>query len=109
MLVKLYGQPNHVAHVSGRPDPETINTCYVERHNWTMRGMRRFTRSSNGFSRKLENHMAMVALWMYAYNFVQPHRSLTRKGGPPTTPAMAAGVADWRRKLEDVVELLESN
>ena len=82
MLVKLYGQPNHVAHVSGRPDPEMINTCYVERHNWTMRTMRRFTKRSNRFSRKLQNQMAMVALFMYAYNFVQPHRSLTRKGGP---------------------------
>ena len=82
MIVKLYGQANHVAHVSGRPEPGTINTCFVERHNWTMRTMRRFTRQSNWFSRKLRNHMAMVALFMYAYNFVQPHRSLTRKGGP---------------------------
>ena len=72
-------------HVSGRPDPEMINTCYVERHNWDDAGRcgaSPSTKRSNGFSRKLQNHMAMVALFMYAYNFVQPHRSLTRKGGP---------------------------
>ena len=94
MIVKLYGDPNHVVHVSGAPEPGTANTCFVERHNWSMRTMRRYTRRSNGFSRKLENHRAQVAVWMYFYNFVRPHRSLTRKGGPPTTPAMAAGVAD---------------
>ena len=108
MIVKLYGDPEHVVHVSGKPEPGTINRCYVERLNLTLRmSMRRYMRQTNGFSRKLENHAAMVAVNLFAYNFVQPHRSLTRKGGPPTTPAMAAGVADWRRKLEDVVELLE--
>ena len=109
-VVKLYGDPDHAMHVVGRPDPDHINTCYVERHYATMRsGMKRYARRTIGFSRKLLNHAAMLSVWMYAYNFVQPHRTLTRKGGPPTTPAMAAGVADWRKRIEDVVELLESN
>lgn len=108
MLVKLYGDPEHVMHVSGRVEPGTVNTCFIERHNWTMRTMRRFTRRSNGFSRKLANHRAMVALFLYAYNFVEPHRTLTRKGGPPTTPAMAAGITDWPGRLTDVVEMLET-
>ncbi len=94
-------------HVSGRVEPGTINTCHVERHNWTMRTMRRLTRRSNGFSRKLENHRAMVALFIYLYNFVQPHRTLTEEAGRPTTPAMASGVAEWPGHLGDIVDLLD--
>ena len=109
MIVKLYNDPDHVAHVSGRPEPGTINTCYVERHNWTMRTMRRFTRQSNGFSRKLRNHMAMVALWMFAYNLCHTHRGLKQKGRAARTPAMAAGVTDWPMKLDDVVKLLDQS
>ena len=121
MLVKQYGNaPNsdrssstryspghctgvHVIHVSGRPDPKHINTSYVERHNLTMRmSMRRFTRLTNAFSRKIQNHAAMVALYMYAYNFIKPHRSLKN-----ATPAMPAGVADWRMKVEDIVAMMD--
>lgn len=107
-VVKLYGDPDHAVHVTGRPDPDHINTCFVERHYATLRGsVKRYTRRTLAFSRKLENHAAQVALFMYAYNFVQPHRTLTRKGGPPTTPAMAAGVTDWPMKLDQVVEMLD--
>lgn len=109
MLTKLYGQPGHVLHVSGRVEPGTVHTTFVERHNWTIRVMRRYARRANGFSRKFENHAAAVALFMYAYNFVQPHRTLTRKGGPPTTPAMAAEITDWPTKLDHVVELIDSS
>ena len=122
MLVKTYGNtPNsdrtastryspghctgtHVIHVSGRPDPAHINTSYVERHNLTMRmSMRRFTRLTNAFSRKLENHAATVAIYMFYYNFIKPHRSLKN-----ATPAMAAGLADWRMKIEDIVTMLDA-
>ena len=109
-VVKLYDDPDHAVHVVGRPDPAHINTCYVERHNATLRGsVKRYTRRTLAFSRKLENHAAQVALFMYAYNFVQPHRSLSRRGGPPTTPAMAAGIADWRKRMDDVVNLLDQS
>ena len=95
----------HVIHVSGRPDPKHINTSYVERRNLTMRmSMRRFTRLTNAFSRKIENHAAMVALYMYAYNFIKPHRSLKNE-----TPAMAAGVVDWRKKPEDIVTMMDAD
>lgn len=107
-VVKLYGDPDHAVHVTGRPDPDHINTCFVERHYAMLRGsVKRYTRKTLAFSRKLENHAAQVALFMYAYNFVQPHRSLSRRGGPPTTPAMAAGITDWRKKMDDVVKLLD--
>ena len=58
--------------ISGRPDPEHISTSFIERLNWTTRtSMRRYTRLSNGFSRKLENHMAAVAMNYFAYNFIR--------------------------------------
>ena len=95
----------HVIHVSGRPDPAHINTSYVERHNLTMRmSMRRFTRLTNAFSKKLVNHTAEIALYMYHYNFVKPHRSLKN-----ATPAMAAGIADWRMKLDDVIAMVDAD
>ncbi len=66
--------------------------------------MRRFTRLTNAFSKKLVNHTAMVALYMYHYNFIKPHRSLKN-----ATPAMAAGIADWRRKYEDIIALVDQD
>jgi len=63
--------------ITGNPDAKHISTSYVERHNWTVRtAMRRYTRLSNGFSRKVENHAAAVALNYFAYNFIQIHRTL---------------------------------
>jgi hypothetical protein len=63
--------------IKGTPDPKHISTSYVERLNWSTRtSMRRYTRLSNGFSRKLENHEAAVALNYFAYNFIKIHRTL---------------------------------
>jgi IS1 family transposase len=90
----------------GDPDPERVSTSYVERQNLTMRmGMRRFTRLSNGFSKKLENHSAAVALHFLHYNFARPHKSLANPY--PRTPAMAAGVADHIWTMEEIAELLD--
>ncbi|MDZ4683852.1 MAG: IS1 family transposase [Planctomycetaceae bacterium] len=118
MLVKLYGNdgdPKSAERryspgqcigtvptvVSGRPDPEHISTSFVERQNWTVRGtMRRYTRLSNGFSRKIENHMAAVALNYFSYNFIKIHSTLR------TSPAMAAGVTDRLFDVSDLVALL---
>jgi IS1 family transposase len=89
--------------VSGRPDPKHVSTSFVERQNWTVRGtMRRYTRLSNGFSRKLENHAAATALNYFAYNFIKIHRTLR------TSPAMAANVTDRLWSVEDLVALWES-
>ena len=69
-MVKLYGDAEYAVHVTGRPDPADIHTCYVERHYATMRGsMRWYTRRTNGFSRKLENRVAMLAVRLFSYNF----------------------------------------
>jgi hypothetical protein len=71
---------------TGKPDPKHVSTSYVERQNLTMRiSMRRFTRLTNGFSKKAENHTLMVSLQFMYYNFCRIHRSLR------PTPAMAAG------------------
>jgi len=89
--------------VSGNPDPKHISTSYVERQNWTLRNnSRRYTRLSNGFSRKLENHAAAVALTYFAYNFIKIHRTLR------VSPAMAAGVTDRLWDVNDLVALWES-
>ena len=89
--------------ITGNPDPKHISTSFVERHNWTVRtAMRRYTRLSNGFSRKVENHAAAVALNYFAYNFIQIHRTLR------TSPAMAAGVTDRLWSVDDLVALWES-
>lgn len=93
---------------TGNPDPERISTSYVERQNLTMRmNMRRFTRLTNGFSKKIENLAAAVALHYMVYNFARPHQSL--KNPYPRTPAMAAGVADHIWTLREVAALLDSN
>ncbi len=88
--------------IKGTRDPKHISTSYVERLNWgTRTSMRRYTRLSNGFSRKLENHEAAVALNYFAYNFVKIHRTLR------VTPAMAAKVTNRLFDVSDIVRLLE--
>jgi IS1 family transposase len=89
--------------ISGNPEPKHISTSYVERRNLTMRmHMRRFTRLTNAFSKKLENHIAAIALHFMYYNFVRIHQTLR------VTPAMAAGVSDHVWEVADIVALLES-
>ena len=92
--------------VKGDPDPDRISTSYVERQNLTMRmGMRRFTRLTNGFSRKVENLSHAVSLHFMHYNFARPHKTLKERY--PRTPAMAAGVADHIWSLEEIAALLD--
>ena len=87
--------------ISGAPDPKHVSTSFVERQNLTMRmSMRRFTRLTNGFSKKLENHAAMVALYFMYYNFARVHQTLR------VTPAMEAGIADHVWSIEEIVGLL---
>ena len=97
--------------VSGSPDPAHISTSYVERQNLTIRmGMRRFTRLTNGFSRKVENLSAAVSLHFMYYNFARPHQTLTKKADYiPTTPAMAAGIADHVWPLVEIAALLDQH
>lgn len=98
------GTKRHV--VKGDPDPDRISTSYVERQNLTMRmGMRRFTRLTNGFSRKVENLAHSVSLHFLHYNFARPHATLKERY--PRTPAMAAGVADHIWSLEEIAALLD--
>ena len=121
MLVKLYG-PDPTENerryspaeclgtrsdiIQGNPDPAKISTSYIERQNLTMRmSMRRFTRLTNGFSKKIENLDHAIALHFMWYNFARPHSSL----GAVTTPAMAAGVADHVWTAEEIIALAESN
>jgi len=93
--------------LKGDPDLDRVSTSYVERQNLTMRmGMRRFTRLTNGFSRKIENLAHAVSLHFMFYNFARPHKTLS-KGGYPTTPAMAAGDADHVWTLEEIAALLD--
>jgi IS1 family transposase len=127
-LQKLYGPDPNVAGTTryspavctgtktrimrGNPDPEKINTSYVERQNLTMRmGMRRFTRLTNGFSKKVENLSHAVALHYMHYNFARVHTTLTitNPDGTKTkrTPAMAAGVADHVWTLQEIAGLLD--
>lgn len=92
--------------ITGSPDPSNISTSYVERQNLTMRmSMRRFTRLTNAFSKKVENLAHAVSIHFMHYNFARPHRSLSRPY--PTTPAMAAGLTDHVWSLEEVVGLLD--
>jgi IS1 family transposase len=88
--------------LKGDPDPAMISTSYVERQNLTMRmGMRRFTRLTNGFSKKIENLAHAVSLHYMYYNFGRVHQSLE------CTPAVAAGVSDNRWTLTQIAELLD--
>lgn len=117
MLVKMYGEtvegqkrysPAEIVGAkktccTGSPDPKHISTSYAERQNLTMRmHMRRFTRLTNDFSKKVENHAYAVALHMMYYNFVRIHSKLR------VTPAMAAGVADRLWDVGDIVALVEA-
>lgn len=82
------------------PDPEHVSTSYIEPANPTMRmGMRRFTRLTNGFSKKIENHSAAVAIHLMHYNFSRIHKTLR------VAPAMAAGVSDHLWSLEEIASL----
>jgi IS1 family transposase len=89
--------------VTSSPDPKHISTSYAERQNLTMRmHMRRFTRLTNAFSKKLENHACAVALHSMYYNFVRLHQTLK------VSPAMAAGVTDRLWEMTDVVDMLDA-
>jgi IS1 family transposase len=116
MLIKLYGtQPGDEVRYSpaecvgtrtevieGEPDPDHISTSFAERQNLTMRmRMRRFTRLTNGFSKKIQNHEHSIAIYSMHYNFVRRHQSLR------VTPAMAAGVERRLWSLEDIVALID--
>ena len=88
----------------GSPDPEHISTSFVERQNLTMRmSMRRFTRLSNGFSKKVQNHAHAIAIHFMHYNFARIHKSLR------VSPAIEAGVSDHLWSLEEIIGLLDSN
>ncbi len=88
--------------ISGVPDPKHVSTSFVERQNLTMRmSMRRFTRLTNGFSKKIENHGHAVALHFMHYNFVRVHKTLR------VTPAMEAGIASHVWSMEELVALLD--
>lgn len=87
--------------VEGHPNPRHISTSFAERQNLTMRmQMRRFTRLTNAFSKKVENHMAAIALHYIYYNFCRIHQALR------VTPAMESGITDHVSSIEDLVELL---
>jgi IS1 family transposase len=87
--------------VTGNPDPDHVSTSYIERANLTMRmGMRRFTRLTNAFSKKIENHAAAVALLFQFYNFARVHKTLR------CSPAMAAGVDNRLWEIKDIVEMI---
>ena len=89
--------------IQGDPDMRKANTSDVERHNLSMRmGMRRFTRLTNAFSKKVEKHVAMLSLYFVHYNFCRIHKSLR------VTPAMEAGIATTVRDLEWIVGLIDA-
>ena len=88
--------------IEGNPDPAHISTSYTERHNLTMRmQMRRFTRLTNAFSKKIENHCHSLALYFVWYNWVRIHKA------HKVTPAMAAGLTDKLMEMADIVALID--
>jgi IS1 family transposase len=88
-------------HITGNPNIKDVSTSYIERQNLTMRmHMRRFTRLTNAFSKKLENHMHAISLYFMFYNFCKIHNSLR------VTPAMAAGISDTLWEIFDIVALI---
>jgi IS1 family transposase len=96
--------------LNGDPDPDRISTSYVERHNLTTRmHNRRYTRLTNAFSKRAEQHAASVALGFAYYNLCQAHGTLTKAAGRKTTPAMAAGIERAPWSVTQLAELLESN
>jgi IS1 family transposase len=114
-LQKIYGAPSEnetryspakcigtdMKVVSGNPNPKHISTSFVERQNLTMRmSMRRFTRLTNGFSKKIENHIAAVAMYFMYYNFCRVHQTLR------VTPAMESGLSDHVWTIEEMCKLL---
>jgi IS1 family transposase len=116
MLIKMYGStiegkrryspPEIVACalsvVTGDPDSKYVSTSFAERQNLTMRmSMRRFTRLTNAFSKKIENHRHALALYFTYYNFIRIHKSLR------VTPAMEAGVIDRLMSFEDLVAMID--
>jgi IS1 family transposase len=117
MLVKIYGPSNNTKEaryspaecigaekrpILGNPDPKHISTSYVERQNLTMRmHMRRFTRLTNAFSKKLENHCHAIALHFVYYNWCKIHKTLR------VTPAMEAGLTDDVMEISDIVKLID--
>jgi IS1 family transposase len=102
---KCIGSEKHV--VQGNPDISKVSTSYVERQNLTMRMcMRRFTRLTNAFSKKLDNHVLALALYFMHYNFARSHKSLANPY--PRTPAMAAGLTDHVWSIEEIVKLVDS-
>ena len=118
MLVKLYGEAPEGQRryspaectgclrkgMSGNPDPKHVSTSFAERQNLTMRmSMRRFTRLTNGFSKKVEKHEHMIAIYTVWYNWCRLHKSLR------VTPAMAAGLTDRVWDLSDIVSLMEAD
>ena len=94
--------------IQGNPDMKHVSTSYVERQNLTMRmSMRRFTRLTNAFSKKLENHMCALALYFMHYNFARAHKTLANPY--PRTPAMAAGLTDHVWDIREIVALLDKS
>jgi IS1 family transposase len=117
-LQKIYGAPaeNHARYspatcigcdmkvVSGDPDPKHVSTSFVERQNLSMRmSIRRFTRLTNAFSKKIENHAAAVAIWFMYYNFCRVHQTLR------VTPALESGIADHVWSIEEMCSLLPTD
>jgi hypothetical protein len=91
--------------VNGSPDMTRVSTSYIERQNLTMRmSMRRFTRLTNAFSKKIENLEYAVALHFMYYNFSRPHKTLANPY--PKTPAMAAGLTNHIWNIEEIVGLV---
>ncbi len=120
MLVKLYGNAPESTkgryspaectgikktRIEGNPDLAHVSTSYAERQNLTMRmSMRRFTRLTNAFSKKFENHAHMVAIYAVHYNFLRQHKSLNK-----ITPAMAAGISQTLMSWPEIVEMMDAD